>query len=115
MSDVSPCVKDVYQQDAAMVVVLSGEIDLHQAPDVHQALIAAIEDQPQRLLIDLNEVGYMDSSGVGTLVEIFRRVHGYGGNMILFGVGPRVRSLFEITRLDQFFTIVDSREEALKA
>jgi len=82
---------------------------------VHRALVGACEEKPRRLVVNLEEVSYMDSSGIGTLVEVFRRVNAYDGKLGLCGISPRVRSLFEITKLDKFFKIYDSEPEALSA
>ena len=111
----SSVVKEVRRQGRAVVVVAMGEIDLHRSPDLHKVLVDLCADKPNPLVIHLGEVAYMDSSGVGTLVEIFRRVKAYGGKMVLVAPSDRVRSVFEITRLDQFFTIQATEAEALKA
>ena len=78
-------------------------------------LLALIEQRPQRLIIDLTHVGYMDSSGVGTLVELKRRFEQLGGKLVLLGLQSRVRSVFEITRLDRFFVIARDLNEARTA
>ena len=113
MVDESQSVKEVRQEISGTVVVLTGDIDLHHAPDVHEALVAVCDDKPSRLVINLSGVDYMDSSGVGTLVEVFRRVNAYKGELGLCGMNDRVRSIFEITKLDQFFKIYATEEEAL--
>lgn len=105
-------VKEIRKTDGATVVVLSGDVDLHHSPDLHAQLVEVADDRPKRLMLDLTEVPYMDSSGVGTLVEVFRRVSAYKGKMVLFGLNDRVRSVFEITKLDRFFTICETEDEA---
>jgi anti-sigma B factor antagonist len=108
-------VKDVRKADDGTLVVLSGDVDLHHSPALHAALVEVAGNRPRRLMLDLSGVPYMDSSGVGTLVEVFRRVTAYKGKMVLFGLNPRVRSVFEITKLDRFFTICDNEEQAARA
>lgn len=108
-------VKEVRQQGSATVVVLRGEVDLHHTPEVHKALIGACQRRPERLIINLTEVSYMDSSGIGTLVEILRRLNGFGGKLMLCGLNERVHGVFEITRLNKFFKIFETEEEALAA
>jgi anti-sigma B factor antagonist len=98
-----------------VVVSLVGAVDLHHTPGVHKALVTACEERPRRLVINLTEVTYMDSSGIGTLVEVFRRVNGYQGKLVLCGLNERVRSVFEITKLDKFFSIHSTEDEALNA
>lgn len=105
-------VRDIRKAEAGTVVVLTGDVDLHHSPALHATLVEVAGGRPKRLMLDLSDVPYMDSSGVGTLVEVFRRVSAYKGKMILFGMTSRVRSVFEITKLDRFFTICDSEEQA---
>ncbi|HUN80458.1 MAG TPA: STAS domain-containing protein [Phycisphaerae bacterium] len=107
-------VKDIRKTPEATTVVLSGDIDLHHSPQLHSALVEVTNERPKKLLLDLRDVPYMDSSGVGTFVEVFRRVNAYKGKMVIFGLNPRVRSIFEITKLDRFFTLAETEEQALK-
>jgi anti-sigma B factor antagonist len=108
-------VREVRKAAEGTVVVLSGDVDLHHSPALHAALVEVAGNRPKRLMVDLSGVPYMDSSGVGTLVEVFRRVTAYRGKMVLFGLTPRVRSVFEITKLDRFFTICESEAQATQA
>ncbi len=114
MGNPESLVKEVRKSEHATVVVLIGDVDLHHSPGLHAQLVEIAGERPKRLILDLTEVPYMDSSGVGTLVEVFRRVTAYKGKMILFGLNRRVRSVFEITKLDRFFTICESEEQAVE-
>jgi len=106
-------VRDVQYKGDVAIVKLAGEVDMSQSPSVHQALVEVLEKQPKRLVIDLTEVSYMDSSGVGILVDALRRVRVNGGKVALAGVAPRVLSVLQITKLDQFFEIHPTLHEAL--
>jgi len=90
-----------------------GEIDLARAPALRTHLSDALGSAPKRLIVDLNEVPYMDSSGVATFVEAMQRARGAGSELILCGLQERVRSIFEIARLDMVFTIRGDTAEAL--
>jgi anti-sigma B factor antagonist len=105
--------KEVRREGAATVAVPTGEIDLQSSPALYGALMQVCRERPRKLVIDLHEVKYMDSSGVSTLVEVFRCVNGYGGKLVLLSPTARVRGMFEIAKLDQFFTITDNEHEAL--
>lgn len=105
----------VRDMGSTRVVVLSGTVDLHHTPQIHRALVDACDDQPPRLVVNLERVAYIDSSGIGTLVEVYRRVKAYDGQLVLCGLSERVRGVFEITKLDKFFTIHKSEAEALTA
>ncbi len=110
-----PLVRDVQERAEGSVVVLAGEVDFNQSHKVLEALNAVVEKRPRRLVIDLAAVEYMDSSGLGTLVKIFQQVNAYKGKMALVAMNDRVRNAFEITRLDQFFAVHETVDEALQA
>lgn len=116
MSDVPQTLKiSTTQHAAAVIVSLAGEIDLRSSPSLRSELLQLSDRKPARVVINLEGITYVDSSGVGTLVEFKRRSErGGGGRVVLVGLQPRVRSVFEITKLDQFFTIVGTVDEALQ-
>ncbi len=97
------------------VVALAGEINLRSSPTLHASLLEIIEGRPDRIILDLSGVSYMDSSGIGTLVEIKRRVDRYKGSLILAALQPRVHGLFQISKLERFFTIAADVAEAEEA
>jgi anti-sigma B factor antagonist len=93
------------------ILHLNGEIDLRTSPQLR----GTVDRKPARIILDLSGVSYVDSSGVGTIVELKRRAMRHESRIILVGLQERVRSVFEITRLDKFFEIADSIDEARKA
>ncbi|MCA9242617.1 MAG: STAS domain-containing protein [Phycisphaerales bacterium] len=94
-------------------VSLRGEVDLRTSPALRTQLLELVGRKPKRLIVDLSHVEYMDSSGVGTLVEIKRHTDRKSVRMVLVNPQARVRSLFEITRLEKFFLIASTIDEAL--
>ncbi len=90
----------------------TGEIDLSCAATLRQHLSKVQEGTPGRLIVDLSQVPYMDSSGVATLVEAMQVARRSESKLVLCALQDKVRSIFEIARLDMVFTIVDSVEEA---
>ena len=109
----SEVVRDVRKEAQGTVVQAHGEIDLQQSPAFHQVLVGLCAEKPKRLIIDLSEVNYIDSSGVGSLVEVFRRLKKEGNKLILVNPSERVQSVLEITKLDQFFAVVATEKEAI--
>ncbi len=93
-------------------VRVQGEVDLRTAPLLREQLLASVMRSTGTVRIDLSQVPYMDSSGVGTMVYVKRETERAGRRIVLIGLQPRVRSVFEITHLDKFFTIVHSADEA---
>ncbi len=98
--------------DDGVVLRPVGEIDLSCAAMLRQRLSQVQDGQPARLVIDLSAVPYMDSSGVATLVEAMQIARRTGSKLVLCALQDKVRSIFEIARLDMVFSIVESVEEA---
>jgi anti-sigma B factor antagonist len=113
MADGATSVKEVREDGDVIIIVLEGEIDMHHTPEVHVALREALRRQPPHIVVNLELVNYMDSSGVGALVKVLRDVAKYQGKLSLCNVGPRVMSVFEITKLDQYFDLFGTESEAL--
>ena len=103
------------QRDQPNVLPLTGEIDLHVSPVVTASLTAMIEKKPERVVIDLSEVTYIDSAGLAALIQAMQKVEAYGGKFLLAGLQETVRSIFEISRLDQVFQIFPDTDTALAA
>ena len=97
----------------ATIVAPEGDIDLSRSPALRSSLKEAMAAKPKRLIVDLGLVDYMDSSGVATLVEALQIARRGSTRMVLCGMKDRVRSIFEIARLDTVFTIAPSREDAM--
>lgn len=87
------------------VVPLEGEIDLHVSPGLAASLREVIARKPAQLLVDMQRVTYIDSSGLAVLIEAMQSVQTYGGKFGIVGLQETVRSIFEIARLDQVFRI----------
>ncbi len=91
-----------------------GVIDLRHAPSLQAGIAEAQRNSPARLIIDLSGVTEMDSAVVAILVEAMQVARRGAGILVLCGLQDRVRSLFEITRLDDsVFTIVETTDEAI--
>jgi anti-sigma B factor antagonist len=102
-------------QTRSNVLPLKGEIDLHVSPSVTASLNAMIAKKPKSLVVDLSEVSYIDSAGLAALIEAMQNVEHYGGKFALAGLQETVRSIFEISRLDQVFQIFPDADAALSA
>jgi anti-sigma B factor antagonist len=100
------------RQSRSNVLPLKGEVDLHVSPTVTASLSEMINKKPERLVVDLSEVSYIDSAGLAALIEAMQKVEGYGGKFMLAGLQETVRSIFEISRLDQVFQIFPDADAA---
>lgn len=97
---------------AARIVRLSGEIDLQHSPKLRQLLQGKLGERPPVLMLDFSEVRYIDSSGLATLVEYYKNSRTYSGRLIVAGLSNRVRSIFDLVRLGEVFTICSTLAEA---
>ena len=105
----------VPRQHRPNVLPLTGEIDLHVSPVVTESLDAMTEKKLERMVIDLSRATYIDSSGLAALILAMQRVEAYGGRFFLAGVHETMRSIFEMSRLDQIFQIFPDVDAALAA
>lgn len=96
----------------AVLVTPQGDVDMSRSPALRQALRVAQSKRPDRLIVNLTGVSYMDSSGLATLVEAKRSAKAGETEVVLCGMTDKVRAIFEIAKLDRFFTIVDTLENA---
>lgn len=105
----------IEREERAGAVVLRpiGDIDLSRAPSVRQQLGSAISAAESTVVIDLAEVPYMDSSGVATFVEAMQIARRQSRPLVLCAMQARVKSVFEIARLDTVFRITDTVDQAL--
>ncbi len=101
--------------DRPNVLPLEGEIDLHISPRVAVSLAQISQKKPDRVVVDLSRVVYIDSSGLAVLIEGMQNAEDYGGKFALVGLQENVRSIFEIARLDQVFQIFPDVASALTA
>jgi len=100
--------------DNAIVLDVSGDIDLSSSPEVRKALLRELRDNRiPRVAVNLRQVRYIDSSGVASLVEGLKASRDSGARFILFGLGTIVREVLQLSRLVRVFEICDTEEQAL--
>ena len=92
----------------------AGDIDMARSSAIRKAVTEAVRTRPAKLAIDLTAVGYMDSSGIATMIEALQSSMRNKMKFFLVGVGPKVRVAFEITKLIGMFTMCDTVEDAAK-
>ena len=97
------------------VLRLEGEIDLHVSLRIATDLRALIKDKPEKLVIDLSKVSYIDSSGLAVLMDGMQKVEAYRGKLYLVGLQEAVQTILETSRLDQVFRIRRNIADALAA
>lgn len=96
---------DLRLTDAAVTVTVRGEIDLHTAPQLRETLARAVEEQADLVLVHLDEVGFMDSTGLGILVGAWKAQRAAGGELELVCSRAEPLKMLRLTGLDKVFTI----------
>jgi anti-sigma B factor antagonist len=94
---------------------IEGDIDINSSPEVKRSFDTAIKGKKEKIVVNLESVNYVDSSGLATLVEILKNMRTYGGKLKLANLSPKVKGLFEITKLDKLFDIVSGEKEAVSS
>jgi anti-sigma B factor antagonist len=104
--------------DGVGVVSITGELDQATAGDLREPLREAIEGNTRAIMIDMTHCGFIDSTGLGVIVEAWKLLQERNGDSAGLAVccpEPEVKRLLEVTGLDQAIAIRDTREEAIAA
>lgn len=96
-----------------VIVGVDGQLIVGNRHELKQRVLDALADGERKILVDFTDTGYIDSSGLGVLVSLAKKMREEGGELRLAGLNEDLKTLFELTKLDTLFTIVDSPDEAL--
>lgn len=99
----------------ACTVAATGDLDIYSAPQFKQDLSEAMDQHAGPLVVDLTAVAFIDSTALGVLIGVLRRMVEQDRTLVLVIRERRIARLFSITGLDKVFTIVESRHEAVGA
>jgi anti-sigma B factor antagonist len=101
------------KQGGTNIVSLRGEIDVYTAPRLRQALIDLVEGGAKDIVVDMDRVDFLDSTGLGVLVGGLKRVKSNEGEMKLVVTQDRIMKIFDITGLAKVFPVFGSLDDAL--
>jgi anti-sigma B factor antagonist len=106
---------DVTMQQGWTVLSVTGELELATAPQMRQRVVGLVGEGRTHIIVDLSGVDFIDSIGLGVVVAALKRARSHGGEVIIAGAVPRVRAVFEITRLVEIIDFFADVDEALVA
>ena len=95
------------------IVRIDGQLIVGNRQELKTLIQDGLDGGERKFLIDCSQTGYIDSSGLGVLVSLAKRVRELGGELRIAGLNEDLRSLFELTKLDSLFQISPTAEEAL--
>ena len=104
---------DDSERDGYAVLSVRGEVDVYTAPKFRERLIQLVSDGKHRIIVDLEGVDFLDSTGLGVLVGGLKRLRSHDGDLLLVCTQSRILKVFEITGLTKVFSIYDSVEDAV--
>ncbi|MEX2528441.1 MAG: STAS domain-containing protein [Gemmatimonadota bacterium] len=104
----------VQTADEVTIVDVNGQLIVGNRQELKQRVLDELDKGARKFLIDFSNTGYIDSSGLGVLVSLSKKIREEGGELRLSGLNDDLRTLFELTKLDTLFRIADSREDGLK-
>jgi anti-anti-sigma factor len=97
-----------------ILMVLSGKIDSYTSEEITKLVTEHVNKQKLNIVIDLNSVDYLDSSGLSSLISAKIKLSKKGGNLRLVGLKGKAREVFDLANLTQMFDRFETREEALE-
>lgn len=100
-------------EQGVVVLAPSADIDMSRSPELRTAIRQEMGAGVHKMIVDLDDVQYMDSSGLATLVEAMRNAGKTDTKLVICSMSQKVSAIFEIARLDSFFSIVDTLDEAV--
>ena len=104
---------DVDEHEGVTVLAVHGEVDVYTAPRLREKLVELVAQGRYRIVVDLEGVEFLDSTGLGVLVGGLKRLRSHDGDLALVCTQHRILKVFEITGLTKVFTIHDSVQAAV--
>lgn len=104
---------EVSERDGWSVLEVGGEVDVATAPKLREQLISLVNDEHYRIVVDLEHVDFIDSTGLGVLIGALKRVRTHDGDLALVCAEARILKVFEITGLLNVFTVHPSVDAAV--
>ena len=104
----------VEKENGVLVVDVEGQLIVGNRQELKQKVLEELEGGERKFVVDFEKTGYIDSSGLGVLVSLSKKIREQGGELRLANLNEDLRTLFELTKLDTLFHIADSRDEALQ-
>jgi len=105
----------VRDSDGVVILDIQGEIDLYNAPEIKKSIKDQTDANKKNIIINLEKVSYIDSSGIGVLISSLSQLRKIGGGLKITNVFASVKKVFELTKLTSFFDIYENEEAAKKS
>ena len=105
---------EVTEKGGVTIIDVEGQLIVGNRQELKQKVLERLDGGERKFLIDFSNTGYIDSSGLGVLVSLSKKIREQGGELRLANLNEDLKTLFELTKLDTLFHISNSRDEALQ-
>ena len=105
---------EVTEKGGVTIIDVEGQLIVGNRQELKQKVLEKLDGGERKFLIDFANTGYIDSSGLGVLVSLSKKIREQGGELRLANLNEDLKTLFELTKLDTLFHISNSRDEALQ-
>ncbi|MCU0624364.1 MAG: STAS domain-containing protein [Gemmatimonadaceae bacterium] len=103
------------KQGDVTIVDVDGQLIVGNRQEMKQRVLDELDKGERKFLVDFEKTGYIDSSGLGVLVSLSKKIREQGGALRLANLNDDLKTLFELTKLDTLFEIADTRQRALES
>jgi len=106
---------NLFNEDDVAVVTLLGDIDMQEVVNIRNTISSVLHNGCYQLVLDFSRVQHINATGIGILTESLRRIRHLHGDLKLANLNPYLRHIFELTGMNRFFQIYNSRQAAIKS
>ncbi|MDI9514467.1 MAG: STAS domain-containing protein [Clostridiaceae bacterium] len=104
----------IAEKNGLVIASIEGQIRISTQDDFMEHLDSLCDSKgTQTVLLDMEKVSYMNSGGIGIIIDTFKKFRDKGGQLILCGLIPDINRLFEVTKLNRFIKIYSCADDAL--
>jgi anti-sigma B factor antagonist len=101
---------DVHKKDNYIIIDLTGSLDIYTSLDFKSVVENNVIDKGTTVIINLENISYVDSSGIGTLIKTYNHLENLEGNFIIANLKPIIEKVFRVAGLTNYFKIIDNNE-----
>ena len=98
-----------------VITITEPQLQMYLVPMLRERVTEILLERPALVIMDLSNVDFVDSSGIGILLQFHKKTTESGGTMLLAGINEKIHTIFKITKSDKHFTIFETLDQALES
>ncbi|MCS6984270.1 MAG: STAS domain-containing protein [Leptospiraceae bacterium] len=100
--------------NGVLVILQTAHLHMYHIPEFREIMGKEIHNRPEKVILDLANVNYLDSSALGAIFAIHKEIQSYGGKFVLINLNQTIRMVFRLTRADALLLTAESLDDAQK-